>query len=77
MGPAGHESVEWIAALILVIGGAIALAIAFRMRSSPSGSAAVRILAPDEPTGWPSAVETTAGSDRPSSACRGRNHVST
>ncbi len=40
MGPTGHESVEWIAALILVIGGAIAIAFAFRERSSPSGPTA-------------------------------------
>lgn len=40
MGPTGHESVEWIAALILVIGGAIAIAVAFRTRSRPSGPAA-------------------------------------
>lgn len=50
MGPAGHDSVEWIAALILVIGGAIAIAIAFRTRSSPSGPTAARIPAPDDPT---------------------------
>lgn len=49
MGPAGHELVEWIAAAILVIGGAIAIAISFRTRSSPSGSLAARILAPDTP----------------------------
>lgn len=48
MGPVGHESVEWIAALILVIGGAIAIAIAFRTRSSPAGPAATRILAPGQ-----------------------------
>ncbi len=40
MGPTGHESVEWIAALILVIGGAIAIAYAFRARSSPPGPTA-------------------------------------
>ena len=61
IGHAGHESVEWIAALILVIGGAIAIANAFRTRSSPPGPAAVLNLAPDEPRSGANLPRTAPG----------------
>jgi hypothetical protein len=47
LGHAGHDTVMLIAAVVLVIGGAVFIAISYRTRPAPSGSAALAAVQPD------------------------------
>ncbi|HUP55293.1 MAG TPA: hypothetical protein VM408_07285, partial [Methylomirabilota bacterium] len=64
MEPGGHDAIELVAALILVIGGAFFTALSLRTRSSAPGSAAVRPIGRADPAPRPTRPsDTSAAAD--------------